>query len=108
MLSIRAVRSFWLTTTPCSSMLSLKLAALKRSSAPAPLLVRKFARGADSCHSLVLLRQKQRGCRSVCFSDDPQPLPGVCPVAAQQSKPMSHAVLIFRDIGWLQFAPVPD
>jgi hypothetical protein len=28
-------------------------------------------------------------------------------IAAQQSKPMNHAVLILLDIGWLQFAPSP-
>jgi hypothetical protein len=58
--------------------------------------------------SLILLWQHERGGRPVCFGDYPQRLPVVCLVAAQQSKPMSHAVLILRDIGWLQFAPVPD
>src|SRR6266567_6291416 len=37
-----------------------------------------------------------------------QLLPGICLVAAQQSKPMNHAVLVLCDIGWFQFAPVPD
>jgi len=61
-----------------------------------------------SCNSSVLFWQKQRGRRPVRLGDDPQPVPGVCPVAAEQSKPMSHAVFILCDIGWLQFAPVPD
>jgi hypothetical protein len=55
----------------------------------------------------ILLRQQDRGCRAIRFGDYPQPLRGVCLVAAQQSKPMSHAVLILCDTGWLQLAPVP-
>ena len=51
-------------------------------------------------------RQYSSGKSMVSFGDDPQPLPGVCLVAAQQSKPMGHAVFILRDIAWLQFAPV--
>ena len=35
----------------------------------------------------ILFWQQQRGCRPVRFGDYPQRLPGVCLVAAQQSKP---------------------
>ena len=56
----------------------------------------------------ILLGQKQRGCGPVCLGDDPQSLPGIGLVAAQQSKAMSQAVLILRDIGWIEFSLVPD
>jgi hypothetical protein len=58
--------------------------------------------GPASRNSSVLLWQKQRRCGTVCFGDYPQPLPGVCLVAAQQPKPVNRAVLILCDIGWLQ------